>query len=172
MKTSVALFLSVVLLSLPTQANAQGRFVQFVGGVAKDVAADPTTYGPFGASLVGKKLDWDSSQIFFRNGHYELNPDYTVSGRPNDRAISYGAGNRKLVIRGLSALYWSLGNNGVVSAGERLLLKKYPEHRKLIKTIGWIEKVAANGYIGYYSSRKNFRQWRTNENMARQLGYR
>lgn len=161
----------VLLVGLSQEVMAQNRISGFVKGIAKDVLKDPTTYGALGASLLGKKLDWDSSQIFFEHGHGEMNPNYAVSG-PGSKAISHAAGNRKLVVESLLNFQLSIGNNAAVSAAERLLLKKYPEHRKLVKTIGWVEKVTANGYIGYHFSNRNFRQWRINESRARQLGYK
>ncbi len=171
-KTALLSLVCLVLLTgFGREAMAQNKVAGFVKGVAKDVLVDPTTYGPLGASLLGKKLDWDTSQIFFEHGHGEMNPNYAVNG-PGSKAVSYATGNRKLVVESLLNFQLSIGNNAVTSAAERLLLMKYPEHRKLVKTIGWIEKVAANGYIGYYFSHLNFHQWQANKDRARQLGYK
>lgn len=168
---SVVIILLTAILAVPRDAMAQNRVAGFVKDVAKDVLVDPTTYGPLGVSLLGKHLDWETSQIFFENGHGEMNPNYAVNG-PGSKAVSYTIGNRKLIVESLANFSLSVGNNAVISATERLLLNKYPKHRKLVKTIGWIEKVAVNGYIGYESSHLNFRQWRINEDRARQLGYK
>lgn len=172
MKTGVAVFLSVILLSLPSQAGAQGGFVKFVGGVAKDVATDPTTYSPFGASWLGKQLDWSSSQVFFEHDYIESNPYFTINGLVQGTPVSYATGNRKVIQISLPVLKLSLVNNVNVSAIEWFLIEKQPKHRKLIKTAGWVEKIAVASYLGYKYSHRNFRQWQKNKDMARQLGYR
>lgn len=167
---SSLLFL-VLLTGFSQEAMAQNRVAGFIKDVAKDVFVNPTTYGSLGASLLGKGLDWDSSQIFFEHGHGETNPDYAVNG-PGSKAVSHAAGNRRLVVESFLNFGLSIGNNAVISATERLLLTKHPEHQKLVKTIGWIEKVVANGYIVYFSSYRNFKQWQINKNRAQQLGYK
>ncbi len=164
--------LLAVILAAPRPIEAQNKAGGFIKGVAKDVVLDPTTYGPFGASWLGKQLDWNSSQIFFEHGFVESNSDFTINGLPYDKPISYGAGSRKVILISLPVLQLSLINNAGVSVAGRLLMRRYPKHRKLIKTIGWVEKIAVNGYIGYKYSHRNFRQWQTNKNVARQLGYR
>ncbi len=85
------LLLVQVLLLTPWTAAAQdtGRS-SFLVDVAKQVVLDPTTYAP---SLIGydaTQRDWATSQPFFRNGYLERNPRFTVSGLPNDVAVSYG----------------------------------------------------------------------------------
>lgn len=167
-----AWFLLAVILAAPHDAIAQNGVGEFVKGVAKDVVLDPTTYGPFGASWLGKQLDWNSSQVFFEHGFVESNADFTINGLPHDTPISYAAGNRKVILISLPVLQLSLINNASVSAAERLLIRKHPKHRKLIKTIGWVEKIAMASYLSYNYSQPNFRQWQTNKDLARQEGYR
>lgn len=164
--------LLMILLTVPHNATAQNKVGEFVKGVAKDVALDPTTYGPFGASWLGKKLDWDSSQVFFEHGYVESNERFTVSGLPYDKPISHATGNRKVILISLPVLQLSLINNTISSAMDRLLINEHPEHKKLIKTLGWIQRIAVNGYIGYKYSHQNFRQWQKNKDLAQREGYR
>lgn len=164
---SLAFFLAV-----PQNVLAQNKLAGFVIDTAKDVANDPTTYAPFGASWLGKQLDWNSSQVLFKNGYVEENPDFTVNGLPHDKPLSHGAGSKKLVLVSLPVLELSVINNTAASVVERLLINRYPERRKLIKTLGWVEKITVAGYIGYKFSSPNFKQWQTNKNMARREGFR
>ncbi len=161
-----------ILLIVPQNAIAQNKSTKFVIGIVKDVATDPTTYAPFGVSWLGKQLDWNSSQVLFQNGYVEKNSDFTVNGLPRDKPLSYGAGNRKLVLISLPVLQLSIINNAGTSVVERILINQYPERRKLIKTLGWVEKIALNGYIGYKYSSPNFRQWQINKDLARREGFR
>ncbi|MBI2068499.1 MAG: hypothetical protein HYT67_00085 [Candidatus Yanofskybacteria bacterium] len=161
-----------IILAAPRPVEAQNGVGEFIKGVAKNVVLDPTTYGPFGASWLGKQLDWNSSQVFFEHGFMESNADFTINGLPFDKPKSYAAGNGKVILISLPVLQLSLINNASVSANERLLIRRHPKHRKLIKTLGWVEKIAVNGYIGYKYSHRNFRQWQRNKDLARQNGYR
>jgi hypothetical protein len=55
---------------------------------------------------------------------------------------------------------------------EHLLLPRYPRHRKLIRTLGWIERSAVASYWTYRLSAGHLRQWQENERLAREFGYR
>jgi hypothetical protein len=55
---------------------------------------------------------------------------------------------------------------------ERMLGSRYPEHRRLIHALGWIERISLAGYLSYQSSALHFSQWQVNEQVARQRGYR
>lgn len=164
--------LLAVILAAPPLAEAQNGIGELIKGVAKDVVLDPTTYGPFGASWLGKQLDWNSSQIFFEHGFVESNADFTVNGLPHDKPISHAAGNRKVILMSLPVLQLSLINNATTSAVERTWIRSYPNKKKLIKTIGWIERVAVASYLVHKYSDQNLRQWQRNKDLARELGYR
>lgn len=172
MRLAALVLMFAISLFMPVSANAQDdNAYGLAKSVAKDVVSDPTTYVPFGIALAGTKLDWDSSQIFFEHGFIESNPQFTISGLPNDIPLSHADGNRRVITTSLPALYQSAGNNLTIGIGERLLIRKYPEYRKLIKTIGWIERIAVNGYVAYFQSVNNWKQWQKNKDTARQLGW-
>ena len=160
----------VFLACLGQEVEAQNKVGQLLKNTAKDVVLDPTTYAPTALSLFGKKLDWDSSQIFFKNGYVESHPAFTISRLPFDTAISHAAGNKKIIEISLPVLRLSVLNNVTVSMSERLLVDRHPNHKKLIKSIGWIEKIAMASYFSYQYSNKNFSQWQLNKRMARELG--
>ena len=160
----------ILLTSFSREALAQNQIGKFIKDTAKEVALDPTTYAPFGTSWLGKQVDWNSSQVFFRNGYVEANPDFTVSRLPNDKPISHSDGNLKLIKISLPVLQLSLINNTAASIVERLLIRQYPNREKLVKIIGWAEKIAVNSYFAYTYSHRNFSQWQTNKIMARELG--
>ena len=139
--------------------------------VFKRVAFDPTTYVPAVLSYEAHHLDWESSQVFFDHGFLEGNPEFTVSGRANDTPISYSAGNRQITKTVFAALGTSLLNNVAVAVVERAVLARYPTHRRLVRTLGWAERIAFASYLSYNESAVHFRQWQRNSDLARQLGY-
>ena len=69
----------------------------FVPALVKSVLFDPTSYVPAIVAWESTRLDWQSSQVFFQHGFLEQNPRFTVSGRANDSAVGYAAGNRLIV---------------------------------------------------------------------------
>lgn len=165
--------LLLALLSTPSVALAQQQETPgFFGDVTKRVLLDPTTYAPAVIFFPSQYLDWVSSQPFFRNGYVEKNWDFTVSGRPNDVPVSFGDGNRKIVRNTFINLSTSMVHNVTENMIERQLVQKYPEHRKLIRTLGWVERIAVSSYIAYYTSAPHYRQWQANERLARKLGYK
>ena len=135
------------------------------------VILDPTTYAPALISYEGHHLDWKSSQVFFQHGFVEQNPDFTQSGRPHDRPITYAAGNRKIAAMSLATLGPSLINNATSAIIERALIDRYPKHRKLTRALGWMERISFASLLAYRESAVHFRQWRKNEQLARELGY-
>ncbi len=162
----------ILLFGLSQEVRAQNGVGQLLKDTAKDVALDPTTYGPAGVTSFGKQKDWDSSQIFFQNGYIENNPDFTANGLPYDKPVSYAAGNREVIKLSLPVLELSAVNNVAISISQRTLIRSYPNHKKLIKSIGWIEKIAMASYLSYKYSHNNFRQWQTNNELAQQLNYK
>jgi hypothetical protein len=138
----------------------------------RQVALDPTTYAPAVISYVSTKLDWDTSQVFFRNGYVEGNPRFTISGNPNDTPLSYGRGDRMILSDTLQTLGGSLANNFLTRTMEQVLLERYPQHPRIVRTIGWVERSVFASYWSYRLSASHFRQWKLNEQMAAVNGLR
>jgi len=159
------------LAAAPVSAQDEDR-PSFVPDVVRKVVLDPTTYAPAIVAWSATRLDWQTSQIFFQNGMYEHNARFTVTGRADDVAIGYGAGNRRILTDALANMQLSLVNNVSAHAMERLLIARYPNHRTLLRAIGWIERSAVASYWSYRLSAGHFRQWRENERRAAALGYR
>ncbi len=119
----------------------------------------------------GNSLDGKSSQPFFQRGFVESNPRFTVSGRGYDAAIGYGAGKRQILKDSLAILPSSLANNIAAHFVERKLAQRFPNHRKLVATLGWIERISFASYRSHVLSANHFRQWQKNNRMASELGY-
>jgi hypothetical protein len=171
MSLSRMIVVALMMLVASSGAAQDQDHASFVPDVVKKVILDPTTYAPAIVAWEATRLDWQSSQIFFRNGLFEHNPRFTVSGRGDDTAIGYAAGNRQIFTDSIANLQLSLVNNVSERVMERLLMPRYPNHRKLLRTIGWIERSAMASYWSYRLSAGHFRQWQENERRARQLGY-
>jgi hypothetical protein len=134
----------------------------FAPDVLRRVVLDPTLYAPAIIGWGATRLDWNSSQTFFRNGFVEENPRFTISGRPADTPIGYGAGNRKILRDALATLPASLINNVTSQVIAGVLTRRYPTHRKVVRTIGWIERSSLAAYLSYRLSGDHLRQWQTN----------
>jgi hypothetical protein len=159
--------------AVPVSAQtSEPAAVPFVTDILKGVALDPTTYVPGLITYGAMRLDWESSQVFFRNGYVEQNAGYTVSGVGNTTSISQRAGNRRIAADSVRVLQMSLVHNATERIVERGLARRYPTHRKLVRIVGRIERIAAASYISYVMSAVHFRQWRKNEQLARQFGFR
>jgi len=154
----------------PRAAAAQDQPAP-VGDVIRRVVFDPTTYVPASIAYYATVRDWQTSQPFFANGATEMNARFTISGSPNDRPISYDAGNRLIVHDALLNLQISLASNAAGQIVERLLVDRFPNHRKLIRTLGWVQRVSLASYLSYSLSAQHFRQTSLNENLARQYGF-
>jgi hypothetical protein len=139
--------------------------------ITKRTLLDPTTYTPAALSYGATRLDWDSSQIFFQHGFVEQNRRFTVSGFSYDIPISHAAGNRQILIDSLGILQMSVINNVTTNVLENILIKRYPHHRKLLRTLGWVERIGFASYWSYRLSADHFRKWRDNDRMARRLGF-
>ncbi len=140
-----------------------------IGRLARQVLLDPTTYAPSVLAYTSTKLDWDTSQVFFRNGYVEDNPRFTATGLAHDTPMSYSAGNRKILGDSLAILGGSLVNNVTDRLFEQYLLEKYPDHRKLVKALGWVERVSFASYWSYRLSAAHWSQWQWNQRNAAQL---
>lgn len=166
--TAVAL---MMVLASPASAQEPDP-ASSLPAVVKAVILDPTTYAPAVVAWEATHLDWRSSQIFFQHGWSEQNPRFTTSGRRDDTAIGYAAGNRKITMDAFANVRLSVVNNFSSRMVERLLIRRYPKHRRLVRALGWIERSALASYWTYRLSADHFRQWRENERRARQFGYR
>ena len=161
----------VLLMAAPASAQ-EPQPQKLLDAVTRSVLRDPATYAPALAKFSGMQLDWESSQIFFRHGFVERNERFTVSGRSNDVALSHGAGNRKIVLDSLIVLARSAPANFAQRSVEQLLIRKYPSHRKALTVAGHITRLAGSSYLTYATSFAHFQQWRRNERLARELGFK
>jgi hypothetical protein len=159
-----------------SEALAQGQFRNEVSDrpllseVAKRVAWDPTTYAPTILVYTTRQLDWNTSQPLFRMGYFETHPGYTRSGLSPDVPVSYAEGNRRIRRQTTILFGRSLANNAICAGIERALIARAPRHRKLIRTLGWIERTAFASYWSYTLSIRHIEQWQRNQAMARQVG--
>ena len=63
---------ALVMLAAASSASAQDQdHASFAPDVLKGLIFDPTTYAPAVVTWEATRLDWRSSQIFFRNGSFE-----------------------------------------------------------------------------------------------------
>lgn len=165
------------MICMTTQAWAQNGLETNKGipsltvEAVKQTLLDPTTYAPAGMLYVSSRLDWNSSQVFFAHGDMEENPRYTISGLPHDRPVSYAQGNKQLLSDALSVASVSAVNNVVAHFTVDAMAIRNPEHRKLWKTLGWIERTAVASSLSYVLSVQHFRQWQMNQQIAAQRGY-
>lgn len=172
-----AVLISLVLLSSVGNARAQAvdpegpRISSSVVDVTRGVVLDPTTYAPAAILYQSMRLDWRSSQPFFQHGYVEANDRYTVSGRAHDVPVSFAQGNRKILTDSLLNLPASFANNTTSRVVERMLTQRFPNHPKIIRALGWIERTSFASYMSYRLSAKHFRQWQMNTQLAQQLGY-
>ena len=173
MRAMRRLALLTMLILTPAIASAQAETDSNVfWDVTKAVVFDPTTYAPATLSYTSMKMDWNSSQMLFRNGWMEQNHRFTISGRPNDRPLSYADGNKKIRQMALLHLQESIVNNVAANVFERVLADKYPQHRKMFKVLSWVERVAFASYVSYLASASHFKQVERNRQLALQYGYR
>jgi hypothetical protein len=140
--------------------------------VVRRVAVDPTTYAPTIVVHTARQLDWSSSQPLFALGYVEANPRYTTTGLPAGPPVPYAVGNRRIVGDTVGLLAKSAVNNTASAVIERMLIARAPQHRRLIRTLGWIERASFGAYWAQRLSSRHFHQWRENERLARQLGAR
>jgi hypothetical protein len=143
-----------------------------VAAVARGVVFDPTTYLPALISYDATMRDWGTSQPFFRHGYLERNARFTRTGLSNDQAVSYVVGKNQILKDTLARF----GATAVQNLSSRLvehgLLAKFPEHRKMVKTIGWIQRIGLASLTSYHLSAAHYRQAGLNRANARTLGYR
>ena len=164
-----ALLLASVLPASAQQASAHEEQTPGLWGVTKQAIADPTTYAPAALLFGSMRLDWKSSQPLFQRGYVEDNPRYTVSGFERDKAVSYGEGNRRILRDALAELPISAAQNVVSHFIEQSLAERFPDHPRLMKTLGWIERLSFASYRSYMLSNAHFRQWQKNRQLLEHL---
>jgi hypothetical protein len=164
--------LTALLLCSAVSATAQDRGERsFIADVVTRVVLDPTTYVPAALGYDATMRDWQTSQPFFQHGFYESNPRFTISGLPSDVAVSYGAGVRIIRADALESLRRSAVNNLAEQIIERVLVNKYPNHRKFIRAVGWAQRISFASFKAYRLSAPHYRQAGLNERVAAQLGF-
>jgi hypothetical protein len=167
------LLITLALLALPLRVDAQTAEAPrpFAWDVARAVLIDPTTYAP--AIIFHKAIsdDWKTSQVLFAHGWLEANPRFTRSGLPNDAPLSYEKGKGVIARDSLKMLGTSALHNGIVGIGERLLIQRYPQRRKLIRTMSWIERIGFASILTYRNAAVHLRQSDENRRLARAYGY-
>jgi len=165
--------LTAVILIAPTRAVAQDDHPSsLAASVVKGVILDPTTYAPAVIAYDATVRDWNSSQPFFRHGYMEFNERFTITGLPNSTPVSYDVGSRRIVSDAFGNLGMSIVNNAADRIFEHALLDRFPTHRRVVRTLGWVERSAFGSYMSYRLSIDHYRQAVRNERVAGQLGYR
>jgi hypothetical protein len=170
-RRSIMLIFIALTVSFPVRATAQEQ-PSLLGNAFKRVILDPTTYVPASLTYDATVRDWNSSQPFFQNGYFEHNERFTVSGLPNDRAMSYAEGRRQILSDALINLELSIANNMADQLFERLLLRRFPDHRKLVRAMGWIERISFASTMSYRLAAPHYRQAAENVERARQMGFK
>jgi hypothetical protein len=127
------------------------------------VLKDPTTYALPPIVYATHRLDWDSSQKLFAYGYLERNPKFTLTGRIDDVPISHAAGKRRIVRASAATIGRSMLNNGICAIVEHKMIERAPHRRKLIRTLGWIERSLVTSYWTYRLTHNQVAQWRDNE---------
>ena len=172
---TLAIITLLLVLTAPRYAFAQEEQPDdrssAVADIIKGVVFDPTTYAPALISYDATMRDWNTSQPFFRNGYVEYNARFTVTGRPNGTPVSYAAGKNQIFKDTLATLGATAAQNLTSRVVERALLARYPEHRKVVKTIGWIQRIGLASLMSYNLSAAHYRQAAYNASRARELGY-
>ena len=140
--------------------------------IVKGVMFDPTTYAPAVISYDSTMRDWKTSQPFFQSGFVEHNARFTVSGRPDDTAVSYGEGRNRILKDAVAVFGVSAAQNVTSRIVEHALLARYPDHRKVVKTIGWLQRISVASLMSYHLSSAHYSQAEVNAQRAAALGLR
>lgn len=162
---------AVLLLLAPAVACAQDDARPLLWDVAQKVLIDPTTYAPGVISYEAMHWDWKTSQVLFAHGWVETNPQFTITGKPNDVPVAYRAGERRIRSIASRLILYSAMNNLGAGIAERLLTARHPSHTKLIRTLSWIERIGFASFVTYRNSVDHVRQARANRRLAREYGY-
>ncbi len=169
---------ALVLLASVSRVSAQELAAPYpeggslLGGTAKAVATDPTTYAPAALLYGSMMLDWKSSQPFFQHGFVENNPRYTVNGLAHDVPMSFEAGKRRILEDALTVVPAMFVNNAASHLIERALIRRHPEHRTAFRVLGVTQRIALSAVVSYRLSASHFQQWQMNQRLAGELEYR
>ena len=169
---AVALFAGIFCVATSNASAQDQEQSSFLGSIAKQVVLDPTTYAPALIAYDATLRDWKTSQPFFQNGFIEHNPRFTISGRANDVPVTYGEGQKRILADAATSFGMSALNNLTGRVFERVLIERSPEHRRVVKAAGWIERISLGIYMSYVLSKDHYRQAELNATRAQQLGYR
>ncbi|PWT80971.1 MAG: hypothetical protein C5B57_11385 [Blastocatellia bacterium] len=176
LSSRVAVVIALCCLSSTTWAQepeqSPSQRSSFLWDATKHTLFDPTTYAPAALNYDATVRDWTTSQLLFRHGFLEHNPRFTISGLPNDAPVSYSEGNRRILSDAITNFGLSFASNFTSRIVERALMERYPQHRKLVKTLGWVERIGVGAYMSYLLSSEHYRQASINTEVARQMGYR
>jgi hypothetical protein len=165
--------LAITILLMPAYASAQENAGgSAAGSIFKRVVFDPTTYAPAVIAYDATMRDWNTSQPFFRNGYFERNERFTLSGLPNDRPVSYEVGRRRILSDAFVTVEMSLINNVTSQVFERALIDRFPNKRKLVRTLGWIERSAFASFMAYHLSAQHYGQAAANQAYSQQMGFK
>lgn len=159
-----ALVIAFVLAALfPISAIAQ----ESVGirGSITSALKDPTTWAPAGIAIIAKSGDWHSSQPIFAMGAGEMNPRYTISGVPGSSPVSPGRGYWINARDSSLLLAASFTHNATAYSIERYAASRWPTHRRLIRILGWTERIGFAIGGTYIASANNWRQWQRNRSL-------
>lgn len=168
---TVVACLIVSIVSVP-HVWAQDNTPSILGHAIKATVFDPTTYPAAVLYYDSTMKDWNTSQPFFRNGFVEHNARFTVSGLSNDTAVSYGVGRNQILKDAFAVMGVSALNNFTSSLIEGALKQQYPEHRKAVAVVSWMERIAASSFLSYHVASPHYRQWKRNQELVGQLGLR
>jgi hypothetical protein len=86
--------------------------------------------------------------------------------------VSYDVGRRKILSDAFVTLEMSLINNVSSQVFERVLIDRFPERRKLVRTLGWIERTAFASFMAYHLSAQHYNQAAANQAYAQQMGFK
>ena len=166
------MILTLVLASAPLASAQDEKRSSAFADVVKGVMFDPTTYAPALISYHATMKDWNTSQPFFQNGFVEHNQRFTVTGRPDDTALSYMVGRNQIFKDAVTAFGVTAAQNATSRLVERALLQRYPEHSRVVKTVGWIQRISISSLMSYHLSASHYRQAQVNAQRAAELGLR
>ena len=163
---------AVVLFNAPFVSAQEDNRSSAFANVVKGVVVDPTTYAPALISYHATMKDWNTSQPFFQNGFVEHNARFTITGRPDDTPVSYTVGRTQIFKDAAAAFAVTAAQNATSRIVEQALLARYPEHRKAVKTIGWIQRITVASLMSYHLGVPHYRQAQLNVQRATALGLR
>ena len=155
--------LAIDARSIAAAQPIESRQRSLLGEAFTRVLTDPTTYALPPIVYSAHRLDWDSSQKLFDHGYREANPKFTLTGRVDDLPISHAAGKRRILRYSAATIGRSILNNGICAVVERRLIDRAPQRRRVIRTLGWIERGMVTAYWSYRLTHNQVGQWMDNE---------